>query len=380
MIKQSRLMGLETIVVDSNPSAPGFEYSDFNFYLDTKDVEGCLRVAKEFEIDGVTSIAAHHALKTIGAINDELSLNGHSGAVTESCINKQIFREKLDAAKNLSPKYRECNSLSEVIAFAEGVGCPIVTKPTDGSGSRGMASSNDMNELNKNYEYAMTWSSSKKVIAEEFIEGPEFSVESLTEDGKTEIVAITDKRTSGYPFFVEIGHRTPSMVSGNEKKSIESAVVQTFNLLLFENGPAHTEVILSPNGPKIVEVNPRPSGDHIWSKMVPLSCNVNILEQTIRSALGEKLVFDKTVNAIASITYFFSEKDAVVKDIVMAPEINEMKELHELQLDISPGEKVKKVEQSRDRFGYFICVSDSYEKDDEVTKFINKNINFVNYS
>ena len=99
-----------------------------------------------------------------------------------------------------------------------------------------------------------------------------------------------------------------------------------------------------------------------------------VADDGVRLWVNEKLIIDKTVKAIASITYFFSEKDAMVKDIVIAPEVNEMEELYELQLDTSPGKKIKEMEQSRDRVGYFICVSDSYEKDDAVKKFINKNI------
>ncbi len=376
IIRKATSLGLSVAVVDKNSNAPGFKYADYKINLDTQDYLGCLKQSEEIGIDAITTSAAHHALTTIGYVNDKLGLYGHSLKTINHCTNKDLFRKKLVNSK-YSIKYKKCNDVDEVLEFTDEIGFPIIMKLTDSSGSRGVVSCQNDHEVRTFYDCLKKESNSGKVLCEEYVQGQEYSIESITTNNKTKIIAITEKCTSGRPYFVEIGHVTPPHIPESDLIKIKNSVISVLDMLEVSHGPTHSEVILSDNGPKIVEVNPRPGGDQIWSKLVPLSTNIDILELTIMNSLGHSFELNSIENSVASINYFYSEKNSFLDKIIIPDFVKNANELAEITIDISQGQKVKALEQSRDRFGYFICKTNTHRKNNEIVDFIRDNINLV---
>ena len=376
IIRKAKSIGLSVAVVDKNIDAPGFKYADYKINIDTQDYLGCLKQSEKIGIDAITTSAAHHALTTIGYVNDKLGLYGHSLKTINYCTNKDFFREKL-VNSQYSIKYKKCNNVDEVLEFTDEIGFPIIMKLTDSSGSRGVVSCHNNHEVQTFYDYLKKQSSSGKVLCEEYIQGQEYSIESITTNNKTKIIAVTEKYTSGRPYFVEIGHVTPPHISDSDLIEIKNSVISVLDILEINHGPTHTEVILSDNGPKIVEVNPRPGGDQIWSKLVPLSTNIDILELTIMNSLGNSFEINSIQSSVASINYLYSEKNTFLDKIIIPDFIKNINELNEMKIEVSQGQKVKALEQSRDRFGYFICKTNTHRKNNELVDFIRDNINLV---
>lgn len=140
------------------------------------------------------------------------------------------------------------------------------------------------------------------------MEGPEVSVETLSFDGHTHIIAITDKVTTGSPEFVEMGHSIPSQLSIDTKLQIEKVVIAAIKAVGINNGPSHTEIIITKDGPKVVELGARLGGDNITTHLVPFATGVDMVEACIEIAFGNNPVLNKRISMGSAIRYFKTKK------------------------------------------------------------------------
>lgn len=131
----------------------------------------------------------------------------------------------------------------------------VIVKPADNSGSRGvdLLKNNDAESLKNAFEYSKSFSRTGESVVEEYIEGSEVSVETMSIDGECHVIQITDKITTGVPYFVEMGHSQPSMLSEKIKGEIAEVAKAANKALGISNGPSHTEIKVTKDGPKIVE-------------------------------------------------------------------------------------------------------------------------------
>ena len=164
------------------------------------------------------------------------------------------------------------------------------------------------------YEYTVKYSRGGEIVVEEFMEGPEVSVETLAVDGEVHVIQITDKLTTGAPYFVEMGHSQPSQLKEEIQEEIKEVAIAANNTIGIKNGPSHTEIKVTKDGPKIVELGARLGGDCITTHLVPLSTGVNMVECSIRCALGEKPDLEPKWSKGSAIMYLKTET-GTVKDI-----------------------------------------------------------------
>ena len=146
---------------------------------------------------------------------------------------------------------------------------PCISKPTDNSGSRGVMLIHNESELREAVAYSSENGRSGGVIVEEYMRGPEVSVEIITLDGQPHVLNVTDKLTTGAPHFVEMGHSQPSRLGDENVAKISDLATRAVKAVGIENGPAHVEIILTENGPKMVELGARMGGDCITTHLVP---------------------------------------------------------------------------------------------------------------
>lgn len=156
---------------------------------------------------------------------------------------------------------------SEKIDFKrlEGLCFPLIIKPIDAHSSRVVFRVNNIEELLQFEIQTRSYSSDGSILIEEFIDGKEYSVESLTYKGKTSIIQITEKIITPYPYTVEIGHIQPANLREEEKYEIEKVVIRAIKALGIDNSASHTELKLTRQGAFIIEVGARPGGDFISS-------------------------------------------------------------------------------------------------------------------
>ena len=357
-IEKARKMGLEVIAVDMNPAAVGFSVNGvIKEVISTIDTPAILEAAKRHQINGIMTLASDMPMQSVAVVSHEMGLIGINEDTALKATNKAFMRDALKAAGVPVPLYFRVKGKMAFIDAVEKVkaaGYKCIVKPADNSGSRGV-------DLDAAYEYTIQYSRGGEIVVEEFMEGPEVSVETLAVDGDVHVIRITDKLTTGAPYFVEMGHSQPSQLSGGTRKKIAEVTIAANKAIGIQNGPSHTEIKVTKNGPKIVELGARLGGDCITTHLVPLSTGVDMVEASIRIALGEKPDLKSKWNKGSAIRYLKTET-GIVKEITGIEEAEKILGVKQVSIVHGVGDKVSEIRSSVDRAGFVIAQAEDAMK------------------
>jgi len=346
IIKRARNMGVDTFVVDMNVDAPGIQYANHYKIIDTTDREGVLSYAKEIGIDGLLT-TSDYPVNVVAYVSNVLDLHGKlSSEVASLCTNKFKTREFLHSHGFNCPRYKVVSNLEEALPIDY---FPCIIKPIDSSASRGVKKIESEEELKRDFPLTQSYSRTGKVIIEEFIEGKEFSVETLTQARMTDVINITEKLCIGEEkgFFVEDTHIEPARISPDLFIKIKKTVIEILSAMNFDNCPSHTEIKVNDNGIYVIEIACRLGGDYITSDLVPLSTGVSMLDNLIRLALNEKIDTTRSRHFYSFVQFLNpSNYDKCVEFIG-----NHKDEI--VRYDIKP-KKEGEIRNSLDRLGYLI--------------------------
>lgn len=357
-IENAKKLGLETIVVDFNPNAIGFNVPGIHKeVISTLDTSAIMNVAKRLKIDGIMTLATDMPMRTVAAVSTDMNLVGISMETAIKATNKAEMRKALLESGVPVPKFLKVSSKEEYLEAVEKFTGPFIVKPVDNSGSRGIFVVNDITNYDsiiQAYEYCLPYSKVGDVLVEEYMIGPEVSVETISVDGICHVIQITDKITTGSPHFVEMGHSQPTFLSDEIAEEI-SAITKAANKALgINNGPSHTEIIVTKEGPKIVEIGARLGGDNITTHLVPLSTGINIVEACIKIAIGEKPCLDPKWVKGSAIRYF-QQKAGTVHDINGIEDAKKVNGIKQISIVHDIGERISEIESSSSRLGFVIA-------------------------
>ena len=325
-IKQAKNMGLEVVAVDMNPNAIGFQEADKSLVISTIDIEAVLQAAKEEHIDGIMTLASDMPMRTVAVVAKELGLIGVDEDTALKATNKALMRQCLKEHGVPIPMFFKVSNEEEYLQAIKLFKTKVIVKPADNSGSRGVflvERLEDDNVLLQAYRYSKEFSRNGDVVVEEYMEGEEVSVETLSIDGVCHVIQITDKLTTGAPHFVEMGHSQPTRHNAVIADQICEVAISAVNAIGIQNGPSHTEIMVTKDGPKIVELGARLGGDCITTHLVPLSTGVNMVENCILIALGEQP--DLTAKfAKASAIRYIPSYEGILKEVSNLEEAKQM--------------------------------------------------------
>ena len=364
-IEQGKKMGIEVIAVDMNPDAIGFEVEGVTKeVISTIDIEKVLLAAKSHKIDGIMTLASDMPMRTVAVVAKEMGLVGISEETALKATNKAMMRETLKEKGVPIPEFFRISGKDEylkAVDYFKNKQIKCIVKPADNSGSRGVDLLSDFtnNEnINKAFEYSKQYSRSGEIVVEEYMEGPEVSVETLSVNGVCHVVQITDKLTTGAPYFVEMGHNEPSILKQDIQENIAQIACDAVNAIGIQNGPSHTEIKVTKDGPKIVELGARLGGDNITTHLVPLSTGVNLVECCIHVALGETPDFNSKIKKASAIRYLKTEFGVIsaINGIDKAKKINGV---YQISLVHHEGECVNEIRSSVDRVGFVIAQAET---------------------
>lgn len=357
-IKKAVDMGLRVVALDMNPDAVGFSVTGVEKeVISTIDISLAIDTAKRHSIDGVMTLATDMPMRTVAAIAKELNIVGISPETAINATDKSVMRECLLKNGVPIPKFFKVDNEKDFFSAIQNFKSPFIVKPADSSGSRGIQLVSDVKNKDKAfsaYEYSRSFSRNGTVVVEEYMSGPEVSVEAITIEGNTQIIQITDKITTGAPHFVELGHTQPSRLDINTIESIKSIAKSTISAIGINNGPSHTEIIVTDRGPKIVEIGARLGGDCITSHLVPLSTGIDIVEACIKIALGEKPDLSQKIDCGSAIRYF-PQHQGTVKSINGLQEAKSVKGVMQISVVHGIGEQVTEIDSSGSRMGFIIA-------------------------
>ncbi|MDY7011711.1 MAG: ATP-grasp domain-containing protein [Planctomycetota bacterium] len=357
-VTTAKRMGLRVVAADGDAHAPGLALADVAYVINILDADACLKIARKEKIDGVVHICSEISMYAMGRINEELGLHGIDSATAVRATNKEQMRQAFASAGAPSLMYIGVTTAEETLAASERIGLPSIVKPSRNSGSRGvtlLTKEDGPEKVIAAFEYAMSQSRDPSALIEEFVEGPEFSVEILIWDGQPHVLTVTDKETTGAPHFVETGHSQPTRQAESVRQAIESAAVKGVRALGIDWAAAHAEIKLSPRGPVLMEIGARLGGDFITTELVPRSTGIDIVEGAINLALGRQPDL-KPKNSVrgASIRYL-TPRTGKVTSIEGVERAKGMQGVKIIALGVEAGGEVPAITSSLTRVGHVIA-------------------------
>lgn len=357
-IEKAKEMGLDVVVVDMNPDAVGFKVPGIEKeIISTIDIQAVISAAKRHRIDGIMTLATDMPMRTVAAVAKEMNLIGIDEETALKATNKAEMRKALQVNNVPIPKFYVVSNKDEYKDVVKQFNVPFILKPADSSGSRGIFEVKDIHNedlIVEAYEYCHPFSRVGDVVVEEYMEGPEVSVETLTVNGECHVIQITDKLTTGAPHYVEMGHSQPTMLSKEIAEQISKVAKAANKAIGIKNGPSHTEIIVTKQGPKIVELGARLGGDNITTHLVPLSTGVDMVECCIKIALGEIPDIKKKWNKGSAIRYF-EQHAGVIDSIEGVDKAEEIDGVQQISIVHGVGEKVTEINSSGERMGFVIA-------------------------
>lgn len=357
-IRLAKELGYYVGVIDYNPNAIGVPYADEFFNVSTIDIEGVVKTAEAFRPDGIMTLATDMPMRSIAAACEKLGLSGISLKTAIQSTDKGEMIKAFEANGVEHPWYYILSKPDELDEILDKIAFPCISKPTDNSGSRGVMLIKNKDELYESVSYSSKNGRSGGVIVEEYMVGPEVSVEIMTVDGQPHVLQVTDKLTTGAPHFVEMGHSQPSSLPSNDVDKIKDLARRAVCAVGIKNGPAHVEIMLTKDGPKMVELGARMGGDCITTHLVPLSTGVNMIEATIKIACGEVPDIERKFDKGSAIRYF-NPAAGEITEISGVEEASQIEGVREIAFVKNVGDTVGQIGSSTDRAGFVIAQADT---------------------
>lgn len=353
-IQKAKGLGLQVAVVDMDCNAPGILYADCYFEVSTNDVANILSVAEIFRPDAVMTLATDMPMRSVAAVAEKFGLHAISPDVAVRATDKIEMIRCFETYKIPHPWFEVITSEKELDTLLVKHLPPFIMKPNDASGSRGVILVDDIQEVRGAFLYSKSISKSGFVLIEEYMQGPEVSVEVMTIKGQTTVLAVTDKLTTGAPFFVEMGHSQPSVLSNEIIEKVKDIAIKTVQAIGIDNSPSHVEIIVTEDGPKLVEIGARLGGDCITTYLIPLSIGVDMVTACILLALGQEPDILPKYQKGAAIRYVKCKK-GILQDIIGLDKAMSDPNIKHIEIVKKVGDKIIPVHSSGDRVGYVIA-------------------------
>jgi len=366
VIKKGREMGLYVIAVDDDSKAPGLALADKAIIPGGLiDEDKMAAIAKAENIDGVIHPCSEVAMHVVGRINDELHLHGITREMTVRATNKHLMREAFE--RYGAPSVKSFLAKDDEDAwhiFCEEFKTRAILKPSRNSGSRGISkvergiSKEDFCAL---YQSALDISYDHSVVIEQFIDGPEFSVETIVYDGEPHVLAITDKITTCSPHFVELGHSQPSLFPQHVQQKLIDGAIAGIKALGLSNCATHCELKLQGDEVYLMEIGARMGGDFISTDLTRLSTGIDMVEATIQVILGEKPSLQPMDTKCGACIRYFTPKPGKLIEI-QHTDLLEDANIYDADIYHEPGDVIPEVRSSLDRSGHVIVTDESVEE------------------
>lgn len=350
LVKKAKELGIETHCFAWEKDAVCKDIVDFFYPISIMDKDQILEICRKVRIDGVTSIASDVAVPTMCYISEKMGLVGNSYQDALLATNKYEMRQRFISHEVFCPKFVKASENYSVTDFK----LPLIVKPTDRSGSRGVKKVEKLSDLTDAVERAQKQSFIHQAIIEEYITGDEVSVETISWEGKHYILAITDKVTTGEPYFVELEHHQPSSLCENVQNKIKAETIKALNALNIHYGASHSEFKITNEGEVYaIEVGARMGGDFIGSDLVRLSTGYDFVKAVVDVSFGQFEPPQTYEKRFSGVYFLCKETEYLIPIIKNKNHSNQI-----IESEITDNE-LRNIQCSADRSGYLIYQSEN---------------------
>lgn len=378
--------GYETIVVSIPGNYPGFKLADKSFFVDTRDKEKILELAKQENIDAILTDQTDVSVPTVAYVAEKMGLRGIGYNTSLKFTNKYLMRKAAQEAGVPVPCFGRVTSLKDAIELAKKIGFPLMIKPVDSSGSRGVIKINSLDELNENYSIAENYSTDNSVLLEQFIDGKEYLVDGFAMNNCYINLDLGVKEYFNVPnIFVS------KMCMFSSAKRIKDEIglkVLECNKRLVENiglkfGITHAEYLYNKIDNKVylVEIAARGGGVYLSSDITPAATGFNSNEALINYVVdGKSIDINKlSLNDDVSAWVCFSFPEGEIISINGIDNVKSIKGVYKfLMNDVFIGKKTKKLCDDSEKYGpvliYAHSENECYNIIENVKKYLDVRI------
>ena len=376
-LSRARDLGLAPVVITNRPGRyAGIGEADCQIIrCDTNSADTlAAAVLAQFapdEVAGVTTTSEFY-LEAAASLAESLRLPGNPPEAVSACRRKSATRRLLADAGLPQPVSVPVTRATEVPEAVAATGLPCVVKPAADSASTGVLLCDSIEQAQEHAAkmLAITHNVREQVVppevlVEEFVQGPEFSVETIFIDGALQLVGITRKSVSPPPSFVELRHAFPAPLDEAASGEIEQTVRTAIKAIGLRHGACHTELRLTPAGPTIIEINARLAGGMI-PELIRLASGPDLLTQQLRAAVGMAVELPQGALNPTGVAFITSSAEGRLASLDGIEAVRHLDGVAEVRISRRPGDPVKPATDAYDRIGYVIASADSVPRLDQL--------------
>ncbi|MDE7371003.1 MAG: ATP-grasp domain-containing protein [Desulfovibrio sp.] len=362
----AKARGYHTIVVSPKGDYPGFDVADKAYYFDTRDKEHILEAARAEKIDAITTDQTDVAVPTVAYVAEKLGLRGIGSDVAEKFTNKYKMRLAAAEAGVSIPKFAHAKNLSEATGIGDSIGYPLIIKPVDNSGSRGIYKIHSTEELKQRFPDALAFSANSEVILEQCLSGPGYLADGFAMGGEYHTLDVGKKENfEGQNLFAS--SRCIYQSPASDLPEILRKVVETNDKLIrsmkLPFGITHADYIHNIADGKIylVECAARGGGIFISSHIMPMVSGFNTNEALLEFLVEgtEKKVNPQTLDTNAAAWLCFGLEGGVIENISGLEKLENINEVKNIFIDMHVGEEIKTLRDNTTKLGPILLKSHS---------------------
>lgn len=368
VIESAHNLGYYVITCDYLPNNIAHKYSDEYHNVSIIDKEAVLALAKELQIDGIMSFAVDPGVVTAAYVQEQMGLPAF-GPYESVCIlqNKDRFRNFLTQHGFNVPKAKGFAFIEEAMAEKYWYSWPVIVKPTDSAGSKGVTRVDRLEDLRPALEVAFAHSLSKRVIVEEFIEkaGCSSDTDSFSVDGELKFVSFSAQRFDEHAPnpYTPSAYSWPSTMTAEQEAELTSEIQRLLKLLGMRTSIYNIETRVGTNGkPYIMEVSPRGGGNRL-AEMLRFATGVDLITNAVRAAVGDEVmaVEQKPYNGHWAEVILHADEDGHFISLDMDSEFK-AKHVKQIDLWVKKGDKVSAFRGANDAIGTLVLQFDTEEE------------------
>lgn len=371
-IKAAKEMGCYVITCDYLPGNPGHSFADEYYNVSTTDKDAVLKLAEELKIDGIVAYASDPAAPTAAYVSEKLGIPGNPYEAVSILTEKDRFREFLSKWGFNTPKAISALDYESAVSKIVDLKFPVMVKPVDASGSKGVVKIFSVGEFKAAYDEAMSYSRSGRIVVEEFIKkkGYQVSGDGFSVDGKLVFTSYGNELYSGKGTreYVALGEFWPSMLDKQMKDKVDNELQKLITALGMKTSAYNIEVIIDENDDVyVLELGPRNGGSYI-PQLIKYATGVDLVEYTIKAALGEDCSELKMVDSKGFFSNFmiYSTVSGKYKGIWFDKEF-EKHNLLDVYCTYSEGDEVTAYKNTAHSLGTILFKAGSLEEMKKIT-------------
>ena len=383
VIEAAHKLGLYVITCDYLPENIAHKYSDEYINVSIIDKEKVLETAKANKIDGIMSFATDPGVTTAAYVAEKMNLPSCGSYESVSILqDKGRFRKFLEDNNFTVPNARSYTNIQEALEDVEYFNWPVIVKPVDSAGSKGVTKVEKKEKLEESIKYALEFSHSNKFIIEDFIEkkGCSSDTDCFSVDGKLVVTTFSSQRfdeKADNPY-APMAYSWPSTFSKESEEELHSEIQRLLTLLNMKTSIYNVETREGIDGKAyIMEVSPRGGGNRL-AEMIRYATGMDLIESAVKAAVGDSVIGleQKKYDGYWAEYVLHSFENGKFKELYIEPQIRE-NNLKELDLWVNPGDEVHTFTAANYAIGTVVLKFNSKDEMETIMRSMNEKIKVI---